>query len=141
MPISASRAMGSSQIRLKFLNMGRIIKQNEPFKYNVVYCTSDFEEKVRNDQSWMEEIARKAGEKNISLEEMIAIDAEYMLSESLPEEFQIHQKLREKMDFIRNDSVLRETTQREADFYYLTFDEMLWIKAEQLLGAIIPDTE
>lgn len=139
--IEKAKMRNTTLEEMLMLNAKYTYYTNEPFKYNIVYCMGDFEEKVRNDQSRMEEIARKAGEKNISLEEMIAIDAEYTLAESIPEEFQIHQMLQKKMDFIRNDSVLREATQREADFYYLNFDEMLWIKAEQLLGEIIPDTE
>jgi len=107
-------------------------RNQEPINYAVFYGIRENEDQIRNDETWLGQVIQKAKEKNVSVEEMIRFDAEYMLSIHSPESYKIYRRIHENMDIILKDSILTEETRSDAAFYLIPFDEMLMIKAESM---------
>ena len=107
-------------------------RDQEPVNYAVFYGISEKEDQIRSDKIWLGKVAQKAKEKNVTLDEMIRLDAEYMLSIHDTESYKIYRSIREHMDIILKDSILTEEIRSDAAFYLIPFDEMLMIKAESM---------
>lgn len=95
-----------------------------------------FEQQIRKDRSWYNLVEEKAKEKNISMDEAIAEDADYIFKTDYPDSYLIYHELDSIKRVIVSDSILFEETQKLANHYLLTLEEMLQIKAEQELQAI-----
>lgn len=110
-----------------------IYGEQEPLNYAVYYGVNETEERIRSDKDWLNNVAQKARERNTTLDLMIREDAEYILSESSPEAYTIYVQIRDNMQTILNDSLLKNQTYRDAIYYHIDFDEMLFIKAEKMI--------
>ena len=106
--------------------------QSEPENYAVFYGVGEQEERIRGDAAWMRDISEKAARKGSSIEEMIRLDAGYVLSNENPEAVRKYKEIHDRMTLIRQDSSLLEEIRKEAAYYYLDFEEMLYIRAEEM---------
>jgi hypothetical protein len=118
-----------------YMNARYVFWEQEPDNYTVYYGLSELEDKIRQDGEWMEKVARKARENNIPLEAMIRQDAEYVLSTESPDAFNLYRSIQDNIRALLNDSIQVEALKRDAAFYRISFDEMVYIKAEKMLGA------
>jgi hypothetical protein len=80
----------------------------------------------------MRTIREKAEAKGISVEEMIRLDAEFILASDHPEAYQKYVQIRDYSSMILQDSMLLEKTKKEAAYYLLDVEEMVFIKAEEM---------
>lgn len=95
-----------------------------------------FERQIRKDRSWFKLVKEKAEEKNISMDDAIAEDANYILKTDYPESYKTYHLLDSIKQSILNDSILVSENKQLANYYYLTLEEMLQIKAEEKLRLI-----
>lgn len=88
---------------------------------------------MRSDCNWLSQIQKKADEKQIGLDEMINIEAEYMLKTEHPDAFKTWMQIEQNKIQIKNDSLHFAKVKQAASYYYKTVDEMLQIEAEKML--------
>lgn len=100
--------------------------------YQVYFGVQNLEKQIRQDDQWLSEVSKKATERNIPLDEMITLDAAYMMARYQPQAYEKYAAIRDMTKAILTDSLLMAQTQREADYYNIPFEEMVRIKAEQL---------
>lgn len=105
----------------------------DPLTYAVRFGVEDIIIRMQKDQKWLAELSKKATLNKISLEEMTRRDALYDLSVNEPEAYEILMSIEHYNSEILNDSMLVEETRKQAAYYLLHFDEMLQIRAEQML--------
>lgn len=110
-----------------------LFSTDDPESYALNFAVEDYENTIRNDKKWLDKVEDKAIENNVSVEEMIFQDAEYLLFMNNPDVYQKYKTIQANEIVILNDSVLLEQTKKEAAYYYKTFEEMLRIKAEQMV--------
>jgi len=110
-----------------------VYRVQEPENYNVFYGVKELEEKIRKDENWMKVISQKANDKNISLDDMITLDAEYEFSKNSPEACAIYHKIKDYKQQILKDPTFVEKVESDAAFYRISFDEMLQISAENMM--------
>ncbi len=118
-----------------YMNARYTYWEQEPANYTVYYGLSELEEKIRQDQEWMEKVARKAKENNVPLETMIRQDAAYVLSTESPDAYTLYKSINDNIQTFLNDSLQVSEIEREAAYYRISFDEMLYIKAEKMLDG------
>lgn len=111
-----------------------LFQKNDPLNYAIYFGVSDYENLIRLDEAWLDEIHIKAKEKNIRPEEMIRMDAEYMLSENNPVAYQKYLSIQRNKEIILNDTVLLNETKKEAAYYFKSLESMLKVKAEQMMN-------
>jgi hypothetical protein len=107
--------------------------EQEPQNYAVYYGVSEMESRIKKDKEWLESVRQKAAESNTPIDDMIRIDAEYMLSTTNPEAYQTYLRIQKNRKAILNDSTLAGETKKDAAYFLLDFEEMLYIKAEQMM--------
>ncbi len=76
---------------------------------------------------------KKADEQKITLDQIVDLEADYMLKTQHPEAYKIWSQIEQNKSLIKNDSLHLNTVNQNAAFYYLTLDEMLQIEAEKML--------
>jgi len=84
-----------------------------------------YKKTILSDTIWMKEIERKAKTNEISTEEMLEIDANYMFKNQFPEVYNRYYGIQQNKEVIRNDSSWMESIRQKAAHYYLTIDEMI----------------
>jgi hypothetical protein len=135
MIIKKAAMKGISVEEMLYLDAKYVYREQEPENYMVFYGIRELEAQIRKDPDWMKEITAKAREKAISLEEMIRIDAEYMLSTNHPKAYSNYVRIRDMKETILKDSLLSLQTRREAAYFRMEYEEMLQIKAENMATA------
>ncbi len=131
------------QARDKNLPLSNVLKDNalyvyaekEPEAFMAFRGQAYFEERIREDQNWLQQVSQKAQERGIALEEMITMDAAYVFQNKYPEAFDTYQQLQSLKQEIREDPDHLKKVRDEAAYYMLTFDEMLQIEAERMLHS------
>jgi len=91
-----------------------------------------YAEKIRKTPEWLKSVKEKAKVKNISIDEMVRIEADYIFNSEYPVLFSKHKAIRNQKEKILNESSLYAKTDSIAKQYYMTFDEALEIEAEKL---------
>jgi len=109
-----------------------IFKNGSFDEYLTLVGLKFYEDKIRNDKTWLKSIERIAAEWNISLDEMILKEADYIFKNEHPDIYNKHLALENNKQKILNDSLLFNHTKALAEKYYMTFDEMLQIEAERM---------
>lgn len=104
----------------------------------LTHSLSFIKEKIRYDQNWMAEIKRKAGEQNISIEEMIQKDAIYLLQELFRKENMENQekklRIKEIESQIRNDNDWMIIIREKAKKSNFSIDKMIRLDAEYIVS-------
>ena len=95
-----------------------------------------YSDKIRSDQSWFNNIKKKAKEKGLTEEEMLRIDSKYMLWQNHPEVATRYFQIKEAEAAIRDDSIAMNKIRREAKQMFLTIDEMVRYKAGKIYDRI-----
>ena len=109
-----------------------IYAQGNLDKYLVFKGPKHFEEEIRRSPGWYKSFEDKADEMNISVDELIASEAENTFKTKHPEEAAIYYTIEENKNLILNDSVQFAQAKQNAKKYYLTFEESIQILAEDL---------
>ena len=131
--ISKARLRNIPVEEMLYLDARYIYKEQEPVNYAVYYGISEQEELIRRDPEWMTLIEKKADEKNIGIDEMVRIDAEYMLSTSNPDAYEIYRQIEQNKNMLRGDSLRLEQINKAASYYRIEPEEMLYREAEKML--------
>ena len=92
-----------------------------------------FEKEIKRNKILLKSVKAKAEGKNISLEKMIPVYADYLFKTEHPEIYEKYKVFEKQKQLILNDSLLTEEIKISAQKYYLTFDEMLQIEAEKII--------
>jgi len=100
------------------------ITENLP-KYLETYGPQYYIDVIRKDSTWFQSVTEKAINKNIPVEEMLIIDADYMFKNEYPEIFEKYYAIKSIEYAIRNDSAWHRTIEQKAKRKYLTSDEMI----------------
>ena len=87
---------------------------------------------IRNYSEWFDVVLERAKENNMTLDERITAEADYVFKTEKPDVYKINQQLDQFKEMIQNDSLLTLNTKKLADDYFMTFDEALQIEAEKL---------
>lgn len=105
---------------------------HDTLAYQVYFAVPQYEKNIRQDANWLSAISKKAKERNVSLDEMITQDAEYMLLVNHPRAYERYAAIRDMKYKIEADSLLVEQTKQEARYYCIPYEAMLQHKAAQL---------
>lgn len=90
------------------------------------------ENSIRQDNNWLSSLRTKAEEKKISLSELIHQNAVYQMQTSYKAAYDNYMKISEAKEAIMKDSLLFSETKEIARKYYLTMDEAMQVKSEQM---------
>ncbi len=117
-----------------------IFMVNEKKDFMVLKGGEYYEEKIKNTPDWLKSVKEKAKKKNIPVEKMIRMEANYSFKKEYPEQFKKYNAIRKQKEIILNNSSLVAKTDSIAKQYYMTFDEALQIEAEKIavLSVIEP---
>lgn len=87
---------------------------------------------IRKDTTWSEVVMEKAVKNNLSFEEMLRRDAEYVFNSDYPKIKKKYFLIKEIENSIRSDSVWFENVTKKAGYFYLEPKDMIKIDAEYL---------
>jgi hypothetical protein len=126
--------------KLKNMSLGDKLNEDANYVFMVndkenfmIYKGSDYYmEKIKSTPKWLESVKEKAKKKDITVDEMIQLEADYTFNKKYPALFEKHKAIRDKKELILSDSTLNAKTDSIAKSYFMTFDEMLQIEAEKL---------
>ncbi len=132
--------------KLKNMSLGDKLKEdaNYVFRINdkedfmILKGSEYYTEKIKGTPEWFKSIKKKAERKDISVDELILLEADYLFKKEYPELFSKYKAIRDQKEIILNDPSLYARTDSIAKKYYLTFEEALQIEAEKLA---FPDKE
>jgi hypothetical protein len=100
--------------------------------YITFYGISHFKNIIRNNPEWYKATEKKAENKKISIDEMLTLEADYVFKTSYAGLYKIHHRIDSVKQTIRNNNELFDQLKAEARSKYLTEEEMLQIKAEEV---------
>ena len=87
---------------------------------------------IRNYSKWFDVVIERAKENNMTLDERITAESDYVFKTEKPDVYKINQQLDQFKVMIKSDSLLTLNTKKLAADYFMTFDEALQIEAEKL---------
>ena len=91
-----------------------------------------FAENIKRDPSWLKTMENKARENNIAVDTIIMREANNIFRSEYPEIYKNYNELEKLKIKIVNDSLLLSDAEQFANKYYLTTDEAVQIKAEEI---------
>nr|NQU90395.1 hypothetical protein [Bacteroidota bacterium] len=100
-------------------------------KHNLI---KKYEDQIKNNPEWTEQVQMKADQYYMSLEDMICVDAEYMANQNFVISDPIEEKIKVYEDLIRNDPAWLESVGKKAQEEGLTLDEMIRKDAIYMMG-------
>jgi hypothetical protein len=95
-----------------------------------------YERLIRRDNKWFHSLEVKAAENHVLVEEIVRQDAIYQLQTNNKVAFDNYMKISSAKETILHDSILITETRELARKYYLTIEEGLEVKAEQITGLV-----
>jgi len=90
------------------------------------------ESSIRQNNNWLNSLRSKAEENKLSLDELVHQDAVYQLQTNYKLAYDNYLKISEAKTAIMNDSILLSETKEIARKYYLTMEEAMQVKSEQM---------
>ena len=109
-----------------------VLETDNKTEYLVWKGPEYYEHKIRSDSAWLANVSRKASEKGISMEEMLAIDDDFLFKTEEPGLYDIYYGIRATEEKIRSNGELMESTTKEAEKYRSDPVLMIRLRAEQL---------
>jgi hypothetical protein len=108
-----------------------LFKTKNVDQYIEIYGPEYYEEIIRKDTGWMNNVIKKAELNKTTVDSMLRCDADYMFKKEHPDIHRKYLAVKENEVMIRSDSNTMKQVIQEAKRYYLTTDEMVWQEALQ----------
>lgn len=97
---------------------------------------------IRDDQNWYGHIREKAVSNNLTAEEQLRMDAEYVFRQNEPALFEIHQAIAGKVNEMESDFDGLDLLEREASSYGCPLEDYIYKKAKMMVKEeVIRKTE
>jgi hypothetical protein len=107
-------------------------KTQNPDKYREIYGLQYYKEIIRHDTGWMNSIMHKAQLKNITVDSVLCLDADFMFSKEAPEIRKKYYAIQKNESLIRSNQAYMNQVAEKAKKYHLTLDEMILQEAMRL---------
>jgi hypothetical protein len=104
----------------------------EPETFLLWYGQEHFKSVISSDAGWVASVREKAQQNDISYEEQLNKDADYIFETEYPLIYKRHQLIRMYQNAIRSDSAWRAKVAEKADYYNMPVEEMIKVDAEYL---------
>lgn len=92
-----------------------------------------FEAVITADKKWSDAVAAKAKKRNISFDEMLYLDADYIFKQQYPGLHQKYHRTNYFKSMIKKDSSKLEQAKNLADFYHCPIERVIQYQAEMLV--------
>lgn len=113
-----------------------IYQQKYPEEFFAVYGPYAYIQSILTSREWLESIRQKAVERNISVDSMISIDANYMFENERPEQYVEHKRIAEFKNKLLEDTSKLNQIKKIAGEYYMTLDEAMMVEIEKEFSDI-----
>lgn len=127
--IEEAHSKGVSLPEILWSNAGYLFEQDDKPGYLIRFGQEYIENIIRNDKEWSEHISEKAKTNDISYEEMLQTDADYVFRKDYPKLYDVFHRIRYFEDMIRKDSLLLKKTTGLASFYRCQIENMIRYQA------------
>lgn len=107
-------------------------KKKNKLAYLSQFGSKYYEEVIHQDSTWSAGVEAKAKRKNLSYEQMLRIDADYMFKKNYPDLHKQFQSMQQYEKIVRNDSLLLNQAKIVADFYCCSIERAIEYKAKEL---------
>lgn len=115
-----------------------VYQMKDPQGYMTFMGQEHYEWAIRHDPHWLSLLQKQAEEDHIPVDELIHREAANHFKADYPEAYDTYMKIQQNKNLIRKDKLHMNKVRKEADYYYLTIDEMLQIEAERMLDQDSP---
>jgi hypothetical protein len=123
--IERSERSGRSLEQEVSLEADFLFQKDDLENYLRKYGPAHYERIIRQDSIWMNKVATEAREKQLTLEESLYRNADYVFWKDHPDIHKEYHGIRAKENAIRSDSNLTALAMTAADHYFLPLEEMI----------------
>lgn len=109
-----------------------VAQQNDPGKFFTWYGNEYYKTRIRNDSAWMKLIQEKSRKNNITVDEQLKLDANYLFLNEKPEFFEKHAAVENEKQKLLNESNIKDFIADKAKKLNMPFEEMLDVYAGYL---------